>query len=151
MLLLFLGWLVVCLVWLIPAGEYFICLVLAMLAFGLAMGGVVFSPALDPPRIIADAERRALALAGAQQAVWDWDSETGELFTGAELEKNLGLTAGALSEGGLEAFLARMHPADRPTYKAAVDAALHRGCGPFSVQFRLRRIDGGYRWMLLRA
>ncbi len=126
-------------------------LALVVLSMGMTMARAAFSPTSGLRRFFSDAARRALALAGAHQAVWDYDAVSGTLHVGGELDTELGLPAGTLAGGGEPAFAARMHPADLPLYRAAVEGALQPGRGRFSIQFRLRRADGGYRWYLLRA
>ncbi len=125
--------------------------VLATLSWAGVMARAALSPAAALRRFFSGANRQALALAAAGLAVWDLDLSTEELHTGTGLEKALGLPPGTLAHGGKTSFMARMHPADVPVYQAAIDAAAHRGHGPFSVQFRLRRADGSYAWFLLRA
>ena len=126
-------------------------LVLAMLSLGVTMARAAFSPAAGLRSFLSGAARRALALAAARQVVWDLDLVARRLEVGGELEHQLGLPAGCLAEGGAKAFEARIHPSDLPAYHAAIEAASHRGAGHFSIQFRLRRGDGSYRWYLLRG
>ncbi len=126
-------------------------LVLTMLSLGVTMTRAAFSPAAGLRNFLSGAARRALALAAARQVVWDLDLVARKLEVGGELERQLGMPAGTLSEGGAKAFEARIHPSDLPAYHAAIEAASHRGAGHFSIQFRMRRGDGSYRWYLLRG
>ncbi len=126
-------------------------LILAVLSLAAVMVRASLSPAAALRRFITGSGRQALALTAAGLSVWDYDPVSGILHTSEGLEHNLGLPPGTLAHGGLQSFLARMHPADTAPYQAAVEAAAHHGKRPFSVQFRLRRADGGYRWYLLRA
>lgn len=98
-----------------------------------------------------DSGRRALALAGAGQTVWDWHADRGVLHVGPELERVLGLDAGTLTRNGNEGFISQIHPSDRGAYLAAVESSEARGRGNFTQRFRLKRRDGSYRWFLLRA
>ncbi|NNF79385.1 MAG: EAL domain-containing protein, partial [Rhizobiales bacterium] len=102
-------------------------------------------------RFFEDSGRRALALAGSEQCVWDWQEENGLLYVGPELERALGVEQGLLTRGGLRAWLSLINPADRAGYVSAVEAAVVRGRGTFSQEFRLRRADKTYRWYELRA
>ena len=126
-------------------------LVLILLSLGVTMARAAFSPAAGLRSFLSGAARRALALAAARQVVWDLDLVARRLEVGGELEHQLGLPAGSLVEGGAKAFEARVHPSDLPAYRAAIEAASHRGARHFSIQFRLRRGDGSYRWYLLRG
>ncbi|MBM7806715.1 PAS domain S-box-containing protein [Geodermatophilus bullaregiensis] len=60
-------------------------------------------------------------------------------FTGRPVEEELG-----------EGWRAGLHPQDRDRYAAAVGTAAGRGEG-WEVEFRLRRADGAYHWLLERA
>ncbi len=126
-------------------------LVLAMLSLGATMARAAFSPTAGLRNFLSGAARRALALAAARQVVWDLDLVARRLEVGSELERQLGMPAGSLAEGGAKTFEAHIHPSDLPAYHAAIEAASHRGAGHFSIQFRLRRGDGSYRWYLLRG
>ncbi len=126
-------------------------LVLTMLSLGVTMARAAFSPSAGLRSFLSGAARRALALVAARQVVWDFDLVARRLEVGSELERQLGMPAGSLAEGGARAFEGRIHPSDLPAYQAAIEAASHRGAGPFSIQFRLRRGDGSYRWYLLRG
>lgn len=124
-------------------------LVSLMIAFTVTQ--YAFDAGVISSRFFEDSGRRALALAGSEQCVWDWREDQGWLYVGQELERPLGLKPGALSAGGLKGWLELMHPGDRPAYVASVEAAIQRGRGNFSQEFRLRRHDGTYRWYQLRA
>src|SRR5262249_56555726 len=49
-----------------------------------------------PQGIVTDVERRALALTGAGDMIWDWDVPADKVFTSPETEALLGLKRGAL-------------------------------------------------------
>jgi diguanylate cyclase (GGDEF)-like protein/PAS domain S-box-containing protein len=108
---------------------------------GMGMGEVRFE----------DSGRRALALAGAGQIVWDWQTERKYLHVGPELERALSLSGGALARAGGMGFVEAMHPSDKVAYLAALENAEGRGRGHFTQSFRLKKRDGKYRWFMLRA
>ena len=95
--------------------------------------------------------RRDLALAGAQQYVWDYYPEDRELYIGEELENALGQPKGTFELSGAEAFYDLMHPTDRAAYATTLAEAERRGRGSITQELRLRRGDGVYRWFELRA
>ncbi|MEM8687115.1 MAG: EAL domain-containing protein, partial [Pseudomonadota bacterium] len=136
-----------------PSLEYLIKsgLVLVMGVLALILARFAFSRGVIHSRFFEDSGRRALALAGSEQCVWDWQEENGLLYVGPELERALGVEQGTLTRGGLRAWLALINPADRAGYVSAVEAAVARGRGTFSQEFRLRRADDTYRWYELRA
>ncbi|MGC4000272.1 MAG: PAS domain-containing protein [Anaeromyxobacter sp.] len=57
---------------------------------------------------------------------------------------------GQLQATGPLEWLHLVHPDDRERVKEAIQAAVAAG-GPFEAEFRLRRADGAYRWILGRA
>ena len=126
-------------------------LVLVNLMIAFTVTQYAFDAGVISSRFFEDSGRRALALAGSEQCVWDWREDQGWLFVGPELEPTLGIKRGSLAAAGLKGWLELMHPGDRPAYVAAVEAAIQRGKGTFSQEFRLRRKDGTYRWYQLRA
>jgi diguanylate cyclase (GGDEF)-like protein/PAS domain S-box-containing protein len=126
-------------------------LALVLLTMGFTLAQFAFSHGILSSRFFEDSGRRALALAGSEQTVWDWQAERGTLYVGPELERALGLEPGTMMSRGLKSWIELIHPADRSGYVAAVEAAERRGRGTFSQEFRLRRHDGTYRWYLLRA
>jgi diguanylate cyclase (GGDEF)-like protein/PAS domain S-box-containing protein len=126
-------------------------LALVLLTMGFALAQFAFSHGILSSRFFEDSGRRALALAGSEQTVWDWQAERGTLYIGPELERALGLQPGTMMSRGLKSWIELIHPADRTAYIAAVEAAERRGRGTFAQEFRLRRHDGAYRWYLLRA
>ncbi len=123
--------------------------VLVIMAFTLVQ--FAFSQGFLSRHFFQESGRRALALAGAQHYVWDWQPEDDELYIGEEIEPALDLPPGLLGEAGIEAFLELMHPADRGVYRAAVDTAEQQGRGVIETEFRLRHGDGSYRWFQLRG
>ena len=123
--------------------------VLMFMSFRFAQSAA--STGLLSRRLFQEAGRRGLALAGAQQYVWDWQPEDENLFVSEELEQALAIPPGTFSDGTPEALLDIMHPADRGAYLAAVESAERRGRGLVHQEFRLRRGDGTYRWFELRA
>jgi len=124
-------------------------LILISISFTLVQ--LVFGQSIAASHFLEDSGRRALALAGSQQSVWDWQVANQVLYIGPELERALGLEPGIMGSVNLRKWLELVHPSDRNAYVSAVEAAEKRGKGPFSQEFRLRRAGGAYRWYLLRA
>ncbi len=96
-------------------------------------------------------ERRDLALAGAQQYVWDYYPEDRDLYVSEELEQVLGQPRGTFGNSTAETLFDLMHPADRAAYATTLAEAERRGRGTISQELRLRRGDETYRWFELRA
>jgi diguanylate cyclase (GGDEF)-like protein/PAS domain S-box-containing protein len=100
--------------------------------------------------IVSDVERRALALTGAGDMIWDWDVSADKVFTSPETETALGLKRGAL-EGPASRWLEVLHPSDRDRFRAALDGVLEQRRGRLMQDFRLRTPDGHYLWFTLKA
>src|SRR4051794_11139523 len=100
--------------------------------------------------IVTDVERRALALTGAGDMIWDWDVSSDKVFTSPETEALLGLKRGAL-EGPAARWLDVLHPLDRDRFRIALDSVLEQRRGRLVQDFRLRTPDGHYLWLALKA
>ncbi len=120
-----------------------LCIGFTVLQHAFAGGVVMHGP-------LGDTERRALALTGAGDIVWDWDVTSDRIYTGAEAENLLGLERGRL-EGPARTWLDVLHAGDRDRFKAALDTIVQLRRGRIAHDFRLRCEDDHYRWFHLRA
>jgi diguanylate cyclase (GGDEF)-like protein/PAS domain S-box-containing protein len=100
--------------------------------------------------IVSDVERRALALTGAGDMIWDWDVSGDKIFTSPETEALLGLKRGAL-EGPAACWLEVLHPLDRDRFRAVLDSLVEQRRGRLAQDFRLRTADGHYLWFAIKA
>jgi diguanylate cyclase (GGDEF)-like protein/PAS domain S-box-containing protein len=100
--------------------------------------------------IVSDVERRALALTGAGDMIWDWDVSADTVYTAPEAEHMLGLRRGAL-EGSAAKWLDVLHPQDRDRFRAALDGLVEQRRGRLVQDFRLRTADSRYLWFALKA
>ncbi len=100
--------------------------------------------------IVTDVERRALALTGAGDMIWDWDVSADRIYTSPETEQLLGLKRGSL-EGPAARWLDVLHALDRDRFRAALDSVLEQRRGRLMQDFRLRTPDGNYLWFALKA
>jgi diguanylate cyclase (GGDEF)-like protein/PAS domain S-box-containing protein len=100
--------------------------------------------------IVSDVERRALALTGAGDMIWDWDVAADRVFTSAETEAMLGLKSGSLG-GAAAKWLEVLHPLDRDRFRATLDGIVEQRRGRVAQDFRMRTADGHYLWFALRA
>ena len=86
--------------------------------------------------IVSDVERRALALTGAGDMIWDWDVSADKVFTSPETEQLLGLKRGTL-EGSAAHWLDVLHPLDRDRFRAVARRRARAAARPAR-----RRISG---------
>ena len=99
---------------------------------------------------VSDQERKALALTGAGEIIFDWDVQADRTYVSPEVESQLGLKRGAL-EGPASGWFSVLHPLDRDRYRAVLDTILEQRCGRVSQALRLRAADGHYGWFELKA
>ncbi len=125
-------------------------LVLVVLLIGFTVMQHAFAGGSVVQGPINEVERKALALTGAGDIVWDWDVDRDRIATGPEADELLGLGPGTLTAPSVE-WIEQMHPADRDRFKAMLDAIVEIRRGRLNQEFRLRAEDGHYRWFLLRA
>jgi diguanylate cyclase (GGDEF)-like protein/PAS domain S-box-containing protein len=97
-----------------------------------------------------DAERRALAMTGCGDAIFDWNVSADQIHVSAEIESQLGLRRGAL-EGPAAAWLDILHPLDRDRYSAALEGVLQQSSGRINHDIRLRGADSRYHSFVLKA
>ena len=95
-------------------------------------------------------ERFALAVAGAQDVIWDWDLKTGELYASPRWSVMLGLPEGAASSQ-LTEWLSRVHPDDFARVDANLRDHLDGRVPHYENEHRLRHADGSYRWVSARG
>ncbi|HEU5018516.1 MAG TPA: EAL domain-containing protein [Pseudolabrys sp.] len=100
--------------------------------------------------IVSDVERRALALTGAGDMIWDWDVSADKVYTSPETEHVLGLKRGSL-DGPAASWLEYLHPLDRDRFRAALDSVVEQRRGRLTQDFRLRAAEGHYVWFTLKA
>jgi len=125
-------------------------LVLIVMLIGFTVMQHAFAGGGMASGIVSDIERRALALTGAGDMIWDWDVSADKVFTSPETEAALGLKHGAL-EGPAAKWLDILHQADRDRFRATLDSVLEQRRGRVVQDFRMRTADGHYLWFALRA
>src|SRR3954447_26258309 len=102
---------------------------------------------LELGRVRRQAEERFTAMADLAPAlIWVTDSHGRRGFLNAGWREFTGAAAEDLGHGWRD----RLHPDDRDRYLDLVSAALaeHR---PWEIEYRLRRADDAYHWLLERA
>ena len=99
---------------------------------------------------ITDIERKALALTGSGDIMFDWDVQADRIHVSPEIETQLGARRGELC-GPAASWLDLLHPFDRDRYRACLDTALEQRRGRIAQDFRLRAADGCYFWYLMKA
>jgi diguanylate cyclase (GGDEF)-like protein/PAS domain S-box-containing protein len=95
-------------------------------------------------------ERYARAARGANDGLWDWDLEKGEIYYSPRWKEMLGYQDGEIGQRPDE-WLCRVHPDDFSRLQAAVAAHCRRATPQLECEQRIHCKDGTYRWMLSRG
>jgi diguanylate cyclase (GGDEF)-like protein/PAS domain S-box-containing protein len=95
-------------------------------------------------------ERYARAARGANDGLWDWDLEKGEIYYSPRWKEMLGYQDGEIGDRPDE-WLCRVHPEDFPRLQAAVAAHCRRETPQLDCEHRTHCKDGTYKWMLSRG
>lgn len=90
------------------------------------------------------------AARSSRLGIWDWDLLTGELLIVANYLQDRDDTTLLSSRTTIEAFTELMHPDDRDMVTRRVNTALKQR-RTYEAEFRIRRSDGVYIWVLARA
>ncbi len=99
---------------------------------------------------LSNVERKALALTGSGDVIFDWDVVADRVHASADAEQLLGLPRGAL-DGPASGWFDLLHPFDRDRYQAALDTVLEQRRGRINIDMRLRANDGHFLWFQLKA
>ncbi len=89
--------------------------------------------------------RLRLALDAAELGVWEWDAATGQITTGGHSDTILGSAQEPLGDTW-EAFLQRVHPAERDAVEAVLREALADRF-PRNLAFRYLKGNGDVGWI----
>lgn len=95
-------------------------------------------------------ERWQLAIAGTNEAIWDFDITTNQTFRSDRWYEMLGYERDELSNLDDE-WSIRIHPDDYKQVIAVQQAYLQRQIPDYNVEYRLRCKDGNYGWFRSRA
>ncbi len=98
----------------------------------------------------ASEQRYALAAAGANDGLWDWDLRTGEIYFGPRWKQMMGFTDDEIGKSP-EEWMKRVHPQDVEKLKTDLAAHVLGKTAHFENEHRIMHKDGGYRWMLSRG
>jgi diguanylate cyclase (GGDEF)-like protein/PAS domain S-box-containing protein len=95
-------------------------------------------------------ERYALAAQGASDGLWDWDLRSGELYVSPRWKTMLGLGSDEPLTSP-EQWFARVHAEDVSDLRGAVSRHLEGQTPHLEHEYRVKHVDGGWRWMLVRG
>lgn len=97
-----------------------------------------------------DASRWRFALEHAEDGLWDWSADTGQVYRSPRCLRMLGYVEGALPDT-IDAWQSLVHPDDRAAQSAALDAHVSGHARNYQVEYRVRDAEGRWRWILDRG
>jgi diguanylate cyclase (GGDEF)-like protein/PAS domain S-box-containing protein len=95
-------------------------------------------------------ERYAIAAAGSNDGLWDWDVPANTLYCSDRWKLMIGLSSSDRVTT-LEQWLNLADDEDRPALRQAIDGHLTGPRSHFEIEYRLRHADGGVRWVHCRG
>ena len=98
-------------------------------------------------RVRSSEERLQLALEGADLGLWDWNLKTGVAHYSDRYYTMLGYAVGEPGEE-IKLYEKLIHPDDLQRVKEELKNYLSCNSGNWSIQYRLRKKDGNYSWIL---
>ena len=96
-------------------------------------------------------DRYALAAAGSNDGLWDWNFTNDEIFYAPRWNAIVGLPSLEPTLAGPERWLERVHPEDVASFRRAFDTLRAGGSEQLSVEYRMLHVDGQYRWIACRG
>jgi PAS domain S-box-containing protein len=89
-------------------------------------------------------QRYATAMQAINEAVYEWDIATGDMYYSPRLYDLVALTPEELSTR--QQWVDRVHPEDMPHYRAAIIAHFKGEAERLEVEYRYRHADGSWHW-----
>ncbi|WP_234357069.1 SpoIIE family protein phosphatase [Streptomyces sp. NBRC 110028] len=90
------------------------------------------------------------ALRTARIGAWEWDLRGATLTCDDQAQTLLGFEPGTF-DGQVNTWLSAIHPEDMPWVQTVSTAESLRGRSEYSVEYRVRKPDGTYRWVQARG
>ncbi|WP_218510192.1 PAS domain-containing protein [Variovorax sp. dw_308] len=102
--------------------------------------------------LVASEERFALAVAGSNDGVFDWDMVSDEMFLSVRGQSLFGLDPGRTTRPRADWYnMSTVHPDDADLRKRHADAYLSGAADMLDVVWRMRHADGSYHWVRVRG
>lgn len=100
--------------------------------------------------LVESEERYALAARGANDALWDWDLRANRVYYSPRWKALIGGREQDIADRPAS-WIDRIHPDEREDVLARISAHVAGKTSHLEVEHRLRRADGSYIWVLVRA
>ena len=95
-------------------------------------------------------DRYRLAMAGSNDAIWDWDLVRKQVVVSPHWAERIGFPSVAY-EDSIQRWLQHIHPEDLPGRSQAMRQHLLKQSSYFSVEYRFRLPNGRYCWVQERG
>jgi diguanylate cyclase (GGDEF)-like protein/PAS domain S-box-containing protein len=118
-----------------------------LLTWGVCIG---YRQAREAINLKLAEERYSLAVRGANDGIWDWNLETGEVYFSQRWKAILGYEDGNFNET-IDEWYSRVHPDDLEQMKAQLEAHISGGIAHFESRHRMKHRDGRWIWVLSRG
>lgn len=89
--------------------------------------------------------------AATNDLLWELDFKTEKFFLSARCFEVLGYAVGECEEVTLEWWMRHVHEEDRPFVRASIQKTLAVRAPLWNCEYRLRKANGSYAWVLVRA
>ena len=97
-------------------------------------------------------QRLRFALEGANEGLWDWSIDGGDVYYSAAAERMLGYEPGEMErQAGRTTWDQNVHPDDMPAVQHAIDAHVAGNTQAYEAEYRCRTKQGGWMWLLGRG
>ena len=125
-------------------------LVLIVMLIGFTTVQHAFSEGQVSIGALSEVERRALALTGSGDFVFDWNTDRDRVQVSEELATRLGMTPAQL-RGPIKIWLERVHPEDQDRFRTALDTLVEMRRGKVNLDLRILAQDETHRAFRLRV
>ena len=95
-------------------------------------------------------KRYELAVDGSNDGIWDWDVAADALYCSPRWKLMIGMPPDD-SVATLEDWIQLADEEDRPALQQAIQAHLTSERSHFEIEYRLRHVDGSFRWVHCRG
>ena len=96
-------------------------------------------------------KRLRFAIEGANEGLWDWNIDTGDVYYSPSAERMLGYEPGEMERRAGGTWDRRVHPDDMPAVQRAIEAHVAGQTPAYEAEYRFRTKQGGWLWILGRG
>ena len=101
--------------------------------------------------LLESEKRLRFALEGANEGLWDWRIDTGDVYFSAAAEIMLGYEPGEMERRAGGTWDQSLHPDDMPAVQRAIDEHVAGNTPAYEAEYRCRTKQGGWKWILGRG